>query len=501
MSSMTTSGGAPAPGPTPGPVPPPPGPAPVTAPAPATVPAVPAAPRAGASDVSAVDPRFVDRREPLPFWRGPLTRRAWSELGFVSVGLLLAPFAFTYAVLTVSLLAGLLVTVVGLVVPSALVLGGRGWGHAYRGLARATLGVDVREPAPYRRRRGFWGTVAAPLADATGWRALLFLALSLPLAILGFTLSWTFLLTGIGAMTHWVWSRWLPLQQAPDGTWHRGGQFGPGWFVDTPARQALLALAGLLLVLLWPQVQRGVVQVSRLLVVALLGPTRASLRVADLEVSRGRTVEDADARLRRIERDLHDGTQARLVAVAMQLGEAKELLAPDGDPDAARALVGTAHDSTKEALVELREIARGIHPPALDDGLATALDTLAARAALPVTVDVDPGVGDVAPAVETIAYFCVAELVTNAAKHARASGVYVLVERHGRSLRVRVRDDGQGGARVVPADGSGRRTGLAGLVDRVRSVDGTVDLSSPLGGPTVVTVTLPVRTAGPSPAR
>jgi len=115
-----------------------------------------------------------------------------------------------------------------------------------------------------------------------------------------------------------------------------------------------------------------------------------------------------------------------------------------------------------------------------------------ARSPLPVTVDVDPRVAP-SPAVETIAYFCVAELVTNAAKHARASGVYVLVEEQGSTMRLRVRDDGQGGARVSTPDAQGHRSGLAGLEERVRSVDGTLELVSPVGGPTVVTVTLPSR--------
>ncbi|MDF2847989.1 MAG: sensor histidine kinase, partial [Oerskovia sp.] len=179
-------------------------------------------------------------------------------------------------------------------------------------------------------------------------------------------------------------------------------------------------------------------------------------------------------------------------AVAMQLGEAEEQLAAGGDASEALELVDNAHASTKEALVELRELARGIHPPALDNGLAVALETLAARSPLPVTVDVDPGITP-SPAVETIAYFCVAELVTNAAKHARASGVYVLVEEQGSRLRLRVRDDGQGGARISTPDARGHRSGLAGLEERVRSVDGTLDLVSPVGGPTVVTVVLPSR--------
>ncbi len=446
------------------------------------------------------DPRYVDHRERVSFARAPFARRTWRAYGYLWLALLLAPFGFAYSVFTVSFLAGILVTVVGIFVAGGVVLGGRGWGSMYRSMARSLLGVDVTAPAPYARPRGFWRTLWSGAGDATGWRAVLFLFVTFPLALVSFVVSTVFLAVGLGGMTHWFWSQWLPLQEASDGSWHRGASFGTDWFVDTPVRQVGLVLVGLLFLWVWAQVTRGFAYLFRVLTVALLGPTLASLRVADLEESRGRTVEDADAKLRRIERDLHDGTQARLVAVAMQLGEAKEQLATGGDADEALDLVDLAHSSTKEALVELRELARGIHPPALDNGLAVALETLAARSPLPVTVDVDPVVeasGRLAPAVESIAYFCVAELVTNAVKHARATGVYVLVERQGTGraarLRLRVRDDGQGGARVVQPGSDGRRSGLAGLAERVRSVDGTIEVTSPVGGPTVVTVLLPVR--------
>ncbi|ACQ79619.1 histidine kinase [Beutenbergia cavernae DSM 12333] len=438
-----------------------------------------------------LDPRFVDRREELPFLRGPFTRRAWSEFGFLNLALLLAPFALAYALFTVSVLAGLLVTVVGLFVAGGLVIGARGWGATYRSMASSMLGIDVVAPVERRLATGFWRRLRSMLFDGPGWRAVLFLIVTFPLAIAGFVLSWTFLATGLGAMTHWIWSRWLPLQQAGDGTWHRGASFGLDFFIDTPIRQAGLVLVGVLFLLLWPQVQRAFAQLFRLLVVALLGPTLTSLRVRDLEHARGSMADDADARLRRIERDLHDGTQARLVAVAMQLGEAKEqLTTTQTDPELVD-LVSNAHASTKEAIAELRELARGIHPPALDAGLAVALETLAARSPLPVTVDVDASAKP-APAVETIAYFCVAELVTNAVKHAGASGVYVLVEQQGTSLRLRVRDDGRGGAAITQPDAKGHRSGLAGLAERVRAVDGTFDVVSPAGGPTVVTVLLPM---------
>ncbi|WP_369369588.1 sensor histidine kinase [Promicromonospora sp. Populi] len=460
---------------------------------------------------SAAGPTALSRAaRPGPnFLTAPFAGRTWREQGYLTLVLLLAPFAFTYAVFTVSFTAGVAVTVVGLFVAGAVVAGGRGWGAMYRGLARDLLDVDVAVPAGYVRPRGFWRTLGSLLGDATGWRALLFMFVTFPLAIVSFVTSITFLATGLGGLTYWFWYRFLPPQLGTDGEMHVGAQFGPAYYVDTPSRIALAALAGLLVLFCWPWITRMFALLFRVLTVGLLSPTRASLRVAELERSRTGAVDDADARLRSIERDLHDGTQARLVAVAMQLGEAREHLADGGDVNQAAELVGTAHTSTKEALTELRELARGIHPPALDSGLAIALETLAARSALPVTVDVDPGVeadGRLAPALESIAYFTVAELVTNAAKHARATGVYVLVEQArstageaSEAVRIRVRDDGRGGAEVVAPDGSGLRSGLAGLAERVRSVDGTFHLSSPVGGPTVVTVTLPT-TSRPGPA-
>jgi signal transduction histidine kinase len=222
------------------------------------------------------------------------------------------------------------------------------------------------------------------------------------------------------------------------------------------------------------------------LAVGLLGPSeRAALatRVDELRARREQLFDVVEAERRRIERDLHDGAQQRLVALAMNLGMAKEKF--DKDPTAARALVEEAHQEAKQAMVELRNLARGIHPAVLSDrGLDAALSSLAGRAPVPVTVDVQ--VPERPPAaVETTAYFVVAEALTNIAKHAGASRAAVKVARNNGHLTVEVTDDGIGGADVT------RGTGLAGLVDRVTAVDGHVRLSSPAGGPTVLTVELP----------
>ncbi|HEY7147176.1 MAG TPA: histidine kinase [Streptosporangiaceae bacterium] len=213
-------------------------------------------------------------------------------------------------------------------------------------------------------------------------------------------------------------------------------------------------------------------------------------RVRELERSRARLVDDSAARLRRIERDLHDGAQARMVAVTMKLGlTVKKLggmIAGTEQTDLERVLelVAAAHRGAKEAVTELRDLARGIHPPVLDHGLGDALTTLAARSDLPVELSIDLPERPSA-AIETIAYFCAAELLTNVTKHSGARHTALEAVHVPGLLRMRVSDDGCGGARIEP------RSGLAGLAERVRTVDGRLRLSSPPGGPTVITVDLP----------
>ncbi|MFE5873525.1 sensor histidine kinase, partial [Streptomyces roseifaciens] len=208
------------------------------------------------------------------------------------------------------------------------------------------------------------------------------------------------------------------------------------------------------------------------------------------EQDRGVVVDTAAADLRRIERDLHDGAQARLVALAMGLGLAKEKVLED--PEAAARMVDEAHGEVKLALQELRDLARGIHPAVLTDrGLDAALSSVAARCTVPVSVSVDLAERP-APAIEGIAYFTVSELLQNVSKHSRARTAEVELWRKDRRLLIQVRDDGRGGA----STDSG--SGLAGLAERLGSVDGLFEVDSPPGGPTVVTAELPwrERTAG-----
>jgi signal transduction histidine kinase len=251
-----------------------------------------------------------------------------------------------------------------------------------------------------------------------------------------------------------------------------------------------VAAVGAATVLGAPWVTRAVVGLDRRLLVALSGPGRTDRRLRALEASREVVAEDAAATLRRLERDLHDGAQAQLATLAMKLGQAKEKLEPGADvafdPAGALALVDAAHRHAKDALMEVRNIARGIHPPALDVGLDAALATLAARSPVPAHLDVEPGLA-ASPAIETNAYFTVAELLANVARHSGARHASVEARRSADGLRVVVSDDGVGAARP------GTAGGLRGLVERVTAVDGHLALSSPAGGPTVVVVELPLR--------
>jgi signal transduction histidine kinase len=269
--------------------------------------------------------------------------------------------------------------------------------------------------------------------------------------------------------------RWAFLNPwRPSGTWRQLLFLLYAVLVDVPA--------GLLIVA--PPAACRVAHLDTVVGRVLLGPGRAqrlAARVETLARSRAEIVEAADAERRRIERDLHDGVQQRLVSLAMHLGMARASL--PAPPEA--AVIEAAHDEAVAALRELREFVRGLHPAVLDDrGLDAALSGVAARAPIPVRlrVDVDPRCS---PAVEAIAYFCVSEALTNVVKHAGATRARVTARRSGDRLRLEVHDDGRGGAVVSPGGG------LGGLAQRAAAVDGRMTVHSPPGGPTVLTVELP----------
>ena len=361
------------------------------------------------------------------------------------------------------------------------------------------LSTDLPAPPPFRPQPGFLAWLRGAFTDRTSWRALAFLVVEAALGLLlGYWVLIIVAMTVFTAISPIPWVLFHPTNVDAQGREHHSlAQFGD-YFVDTWPRVLGLAAVGIVGCFVLPWIVRGVGALHRALMLALLTPTARDRRMDELQESRRVAVEDSAATLRRVERDLHDGTQARLVSIAMSLGRAEERLAAGGDP---ATLIADARAGAKDALAELRELVRGIHPPALELGLEPALETLTARCSIPVELRVYLPQRPT-PAIEAIAYFSVAELLTNVVKHSDADAAWVSVAPSGSAtMMVSVRDNGHGGARQPGEIGAGTPTerpvggGLSGLAARARSVDGTLTVDSPVGGPTVVTVTLPI--AGP----
>ncbi|MER5975575.1 sensor domain-containing protein [Streptomyces sp. NPDC001857] len=417
--------------------------------------------------------------------RAPVEARLWREFAFVLLSLPISIVLFTYAVVTLSLGAGLLVTFLGVPVLAAGLAGCRGLGTLERARARALLGLEVPAPEPLRPRgRGAMAWMGAVLKSGASWRHALYSVVHLPWAVFSFSVSVTFWTYGWALLTYPLWFWVFPLYGGQGGLQLYGDE-QHRIYLDNPFEITVTALVGLLFTLAAPWIVRALTTVDRVMVRGLLGRSRLVSRVVELESDRGVVVDTAAADLRRIERDLHDGAQARLVALAMDLGLAKEKLRED--PRAAARMVDEAHGEVKTALRELRDLARGIHPAVLTDrGLDAALSAVASRCTVPVRVEVDLDARPAA-AIEGIAYFTVSELLQNVAKHSGARAASVDVWQVEDRLMLQVADDGVGGADA--AGGSG----LAGLAGRLDAVDGVLVVDSPAGGPTRITAELPWR--------
>ncbi|MET9291522.1 sensor domain-containing protein [Streptomyces sp. NPDC003077] len=435
---------------------------------------------------TAYSPRTRPSRIPVGL-RAPFSGQTWREFLYLMLSLPISIVTFTCAVAVMSLGAGLLVTFVGIPVLAAGLTAVRGLGYLERARARVLLGLEVADPRPVRPAKpGVVSWTSAVLKSGVSWRHFLYGVLHLPWAVFAFGVSLTFWLLAWLLLAYPLWKWTFPayldqpgIQMFGDGTPERS------WYMDTPFEVGVVSAIGLALVFVVPWMFRGLTHVDRILVLGLLGPSALDHRVSELESDRGVVVDTAAADLRRIERDLHDGAQARLVNLAMDLGLAKEKLLKD--PEAAAKMVDEAHGEVKVALQELRDLARGIHPAILTDrGLGPALSSLGARCAVPVTITVDLSRRP-APAIEGIAYFTASELLQNISKHARATRATVDVWQTDDRLMLLVTDDGQGGANT--ASGSG----LAGLAERLDSVDGLLVIDSPIGGPTSITAELPWR--------
>ncbi len=374
----------------------------------------------------------------LPPARFAYDGQTWKEIAHLLINFPISLIGFVYVV-TVLFTGGMLsLTVIGLPVLALGLGGARLLGRWERGRARKLLGVRIDEPSPMPRRGdGLIARVWNGLKDPVGWRTVLYEFIRLPWGVFTFALTLTSL------------------------------------FVLWPVL---------------PFIARALTNADRAMVRGLLSPSdELERRIAELESDRGVVIDTAAADLRRIERDLHDGAQARLVNLAMGLGLAKEKLLEGQNDDMVAEMVDEAHGEVKLALQELRDLARGIHPAVLTDrGLDAALSSVASRCTVPVKVTVDLAERP-APAIEGIAYFTVSELLQNVSKHSAAKAATVEVWRSENRLMLQVTDDGKGGASL---DGG---TGMAGLAERLGAVDGLFVVDSPEGGPTQVTAEVPWR--------
>ncbi|MFD1150775.1 sensor histidine kinase [Saccharothrix hoggarensis] len=399
--------------------------------------------------------------------------------GYFLLNLVTGIFWFVLLVTLGAVSAATAVIWVGLPLGVLTLVLARGAANAERAWLRATLGVDI--PRPHRPLEDGAVKRAKGIArDPATWRDLSYWLIMLPLGAVEFALTVAAWSVVAGTVFLPFYQHWMPA------TWEVDFGGGTVWLIDSFAKALPVTVLGLVLGFLAHRMLKAMAGGHAALAQSLLGPSRYGVLSAEaqrLSASRARGVEAAEAERRRIERDLHDGAQQRLVAVAMGLGRARTKM--ESDPDGARELIAEAHADAKLAISELRDLARGIYPSVLGDrGLDAALSSLAARSPIPVhvSVDVEPRPPT---AVESTAYFTVAESLTNIAKHSGATEAHVTVTRTEDSVVVEVTDNGRGGAEVRPGGG------LAGLADRAATIDGVVVVVSPLGGPTVIRTELP----------
>ncbi len=418
-------------------------------------------------------------------WSGRFFRQLGADSVYLLAGFPIAIVTFVLLVVTFALGVGLLVTVAGLPILVGSLYLARGFADLERLRLRPVLFRSVRRPV-YRPATGrsWLRRMVSTLGRAQYWLDLVHGVFGLILAVVTFSIAvawWAVALGGTFTFAYdWAIPRGEDNQDLPELIGWSHGETGP--------RLLMYTGIGLFALVTLPFVLRGCTAVKASFSRALLTTDRVAAlqdQVENLTESRDAVVSAEATALRRLERDIHDGPQQRLVRLAMDLGTAQRRL--DRDPDSAKPLVADAITQARETLSELRALSRGIAPPVLADrGLAAALAAVASRCSVRVDLDVALPAGTRLPeAVENAAYFVVAEALTNVAKHSDASHCVVRVGRHDNLLVVVITDDGTGGAH--PAKGSG----LAGLSDRVRGIGGTLAVSSPAGGPTEIAAELP----------
>jgi signal transduction histidine kinase len=408
------------------------------------------------------------RREPAPALAQPAYALGLAVLAELGIAL------FVLHVVAIPLIA----VWVGIPMLLAVIPAVRGFANAHRALAYQMTGVEI--PRPYRTPE-YPGTVnrlKTWFRDPATWRDLVWLIVN---AKAGFVLKIVAVSLFLAVPFYLIYP--FLVWVTPDGVFDE--PFGGLITLNPISAFGMWALAGLAYVL-WSKFGRALLRVNAVITRSLLGPTesaRLSLRVQELSVSRAETVDTQAAELRRIERDLHDGAQARLAALSMNLGMAETLV--ERDPATAQQLLTEARESASQALTELRDLVRGIHPPVLADrGLDGAVRALAM--ACPFKVDVQVELPGRPPApVESAAYFAVAEALANITKHSAATTAWIQLSYEDGKLHILVGDDGIGGAEVAPGGG------LHGIERRLAAFDGTLTVASPTGGPTTVIMHLP----------
>jgi signal transduction histidine kinase len=388
----------------------------------------------------------------------------------------LAVTAFVACTALFSVGLGLLVLVVGLfILVGCLIVAG--WSSRMTMALLDYAGITLPRTRYPTAGPGFRGKLRR-LAYAQSWRDLLHVLVNFILSIITFSLALTWVFGGLGGVTYWFWSQWLP--QPNEGLPALLGY--PGRFAEITFNSVL----GAMLLLSTPLMLRGLIKLHGAVGYALLVDETPALRqqVSELTQSRTAAGEAEVHTLRRLERDLHDGPQQRLVRLGMDLSAAQRRL--DDDPVRARALLDEAMRQSQDALAEIRTLSRGIAPPILaEQGLPAAITALAARGTIPTSVQVDDV--QLSDAAQNAAYFVVAEALANMAKHSQARSASVEVLGVGALAVINITDDGVGGASLAKGHG------LSGLADRLAGVDGTLTISSPVAGPTLLTATIPQR--------
>jgi signal transduction histidine kinase len=412
---------------------------------------------------------------PVPSPPSPWLGR-WIGLAYVLSGVITLAL---FIVLTVGI--GLIPITVGIGMVAVAIPANRWIANRHRGAAERLLGQPV--PAPYRpdRTGGWLSRLVGWAKDPQTWRDWIWLLVSS-------TIGWTLALLSVSFLLAIPWYLIQPFLMAVTGNTFDTdyGIFHVETVADSFAQWVFVVPAFLLWWYVSPLLMQVVARIDR----ALLGPT-ADARVRLLEArvdtltgTRSDAVDIQAAELRRIERDLHDGAQARLVSSGMTLGMALDAM--ERDPGMARQLLQEAQATNRDALADLRSVVRGIHPPVLADrGLVGAVEALAVQ--LPTPTTVSSSLTERLPApVESALYFAIAECLANVGKHTRARTTTVTITRAGGVVRAVVEDDGRGGARIDPAGG------LAGIARRLAVFDGSLDVVSPDGGPTRIELTVPV---------